>query len=517
MKKKIIRSGIILSFITLLGYIIIQTGWLKEVLEIAWVRRSINFFLLLYLLNFLAATGVLLLEGKSPSKTLSWLLVIVFLPVLGLMLYLFFGINYRKEKTFSKKETGDIAQIEQWKKEQLKSLQEKSDTLLSKFGRNDTVRHSIALLLNNSRAIYSEKNRVEIILGGIAKRDRLLRDLENARDHIHLEYYIIRDDGFGRAVKNVLIRKAREGVEVRVLYDDVGSWNLKPGFRESISQAGGHITAFRPVRFPIFTSQFNYRNHRKIVVVDGKIGYTGGMNINDAYINGYPQPWRDTQLRIEGEAVKMLQATFMLDWRFTTGEELEQQRYFPPVEVEEKALMQIVASGPDTEFPGIMHAYFNALCTARNYAYIATPYFVPNQSMLTAMQTAALSGVDVRLLIPKDCEIETINLTAHSYLESLMEAGVKVYFYQPGFIHAKILITDDVFASVGSANMDIRSFETNFEINAVLYDERVTHELKEQFLDDLKKARLLDLEEFRQRSVRRKLLEGVARLVAPML
>lgn len=517
LKKRIIRSAIIFSAITLIGYILIQTGWLGELLDLSWVRRSINIFLVLYAVNFLAVAGVLILDGKSPSKTLSWLLVIVFLPVLGLMLYLFFGFNYRKEKLFLKKEMGDIEQIENLKKEQLKSLQQKSDSLISQFGHTDMVRHSIALLLNNSRAIYSEKNHVDILLGGQAKMERLLQDLENARDHIHLEYYIIREETFGLAIKDMLMRKAREGVEVRVLYDDVGCWGLSAGYRLDIERAGGKIVPFRPVRFPVFTSQFNYRNHRKIVVVDGCIGYTGGMNINDAYVKGNPHPWRDTQLRIEGEAAKMLQATFILDWRFTTGEVLNEERYFPPVTVTEKTLIQIVASGPDMEFPGVMHAYFNALCAARHYAYIATPYFVPNQSMYTALQTAALSGVDVRLLIPEDCEIETINLTASSYLEGLMNAGVKVYLYQPSLLHCKIMLTDDVFASVGTANMDIRSFETNFEINAVLYDKKLAQELKRQFLDDLKCSRPLDLETFRQRGVPRKLLEGLARLWAPML
>ena len=517
MKKRIIRSAIVFSVIALLGFVLIQTGWLGELLLLSWVRRSINIFMLLYLINFLAAAGVLILEDKSPSKTLSWLLVIIFLPVLGLMFYLFFGVNYRKEKVFLKKEIWDIEQIEQWKKEQLKSLQQKSDSLLSKFAQTDTVRHSIALLLNNSRAIYSEKNHVDIIQGGKAKMESLLRDLEKARDHIHLEYYIIREEIFGMALKKMLIRKAKQGVEVRVLYDDVGCWGLSSQYRRDIEKAGGKIVPFRPVRFPVFTSQFNYRNHRKIVVVDGNISYTGGMNINDAYLKGNPQPWRDTQLRIEGEATKMLQATFMLDWRFATGEVLDDLRYFPPVMLKEKTLMQIVASGPDMEFPGIMHAYFNALCMARDYAYITTPYFVPNQSMITALQTAALSGVDVRLLIPEDCEIETINLTAFSYLEGLMNAGVKVYLYQPSLLHCKILLSDDIFASVGTANLDIRSFETNFEVNAVLYDEKLTWELKQQFLEDLKKARQLNFETFRKRGVPRKLLEGLARLMAPML
>jgi len=517
MKRKLIQFGITTSFLAFLLYWIKETSWFTDYIPTDSLPSFWATFGILYGTVILGVIGLLLLEHNRPTKTLAWLLVILFIPVLGLILYLFFGFNYRKEKLFGDKKINKDLRIDAVREEQLKDFNDEAQDIVPETEDMAFIQNNIKLLLSNSRTVYSRHNKVEILPGGDAKLSSLLEDLDSARKFIHLEYYIIKNGRFSEAIQKKLVQQAQKGIEVRVLYDDVGSWNLSRDFCRSIQAAGGEVVAFMPVRFPLFTSRFNYRNHRKIAIIDGKIGYTGGINVNDKYLAGEKRAWRDTHLRLEGEVVKSLETIFMLDWHFMTGKLLDQAIYFPKVDLKADRLLQVVASGPDTPYPGIMHAYFNAISTAKSFVYIATPYFVPNQSILTAMKTTALSGVDIRILIPAKGDSRTVTLTAQSYFEELMEAGVRIYRYLPSFIHCKVMVADDTFGSVGTANMDIRSFETNFEVNTVIYDKEINVKLKNQFLADLEESEEVELAHFKERAVNIKLAEGIARLLSPLL
>ena len=334
-----------------------------------------------------------------------------------------------------------------------------------------------------------------------------------------MEYYIIRDDRIGRTIAEILIRKARAGLEVRVIYDAVGSWRLSRTTLRRMHDAGVRTAAFEPVRFPWFTTRVTHRNHRKIVVVDGKIGFTGGINVADRYVHGTKfGPWRDTHLRIEGDAVNMLQAIFMTDWYFVSGKELlNDEKYFPKSRIRTRSPMQIASSGPDSDWASIMQAFFAAINKARKSIYISTPYFLPNQAILTALKVAALSGVDVRIILPFRSDSKIVYWASRSYIGEMLDAGIKVYFFCKGFNHSKILIIDDNFCSVGSANMDIRSFEDNFEVSAIMYDPKVAEELTGYFLGDIGNSVAVTPESWENRPNLHAVYESLARLASPLL
>ena len=308
-------------------------------------------------------------------------------------------------------------------------------------------------------------------------------------------------------------------MEVRFIFDDVGSWSLPKRFIKDLVTAGVKIFPFMEVKFPIFTSKVNYRNHRKIVVIDGKVGFLGGMNIADRYIEGNKElgPWVDTQLRIEGESVQWLQVVFLMDWYFVSGELINDKlKYFPEHKVEETHAIQITASGPDSDWSSIMQAYFVAITKAKHHIYISTPYFVPNESILTALKTAALSGIDVRIILPGKSDSTVVYWSSLSYVLELLEAGIKVYLYQKGFNHSKIMMIDSSFASVGSANMDIRSFEDNFEVAAIVYDSEITTELERSFIKDIRRSHRITIEDWENRPLKQSFKESFARLFSPL-
>ena len=336
---------------------------------------------------------------------------------------------------------------------------------------------------------------------------------------MHLEYYIFENDETGRRLTDLLARKVKEGVEVRLIYDDVGSWNMKRRHARRLRAMGIRVCCFMPVVFPWLTSKLNNRNHRKIVVVDGKIGFTGGINVADRYVHGTKfGPWRDTHLRIEGDAVNMLQAIFMTDWYFVSGKELlNDEKYFPKSRIRTRSPMQIASSGPDSDWASIMQAFFAAINKARKSIYISTPYFLPNQAILTALKVAALSGVDVRIILPFRSDSKIVYWASRSYIGEMLDAGIKVYFFCKGFNHSKILIIDDNFCSVGSANMDIRSFEDNFEVSAIMYDPKVAEELTGYFLGDIGNSVAVTPESWENRPNLHAVYESLARLASPLL
>lgn len=471
---------------------------------------------LVLLITIVVMIVVIIMGNHDPIKTISWILILFLLPVGGIILYIYFGFNPRKRKMIRFKEMSDRMSLDRLIQDQLIRLNHK---IFLTDERLFPKRQMMKLLLNNSKAIITEHNHVRVLNNGRQTFGSIIYELEKACDHIHFEFFIIEDDQIGNKIKDILIRKALAGVETKVLYDDIGSWSLPRSFIRELTSAGVHVSSFLPVRTYAFANKVNYRLHRKIIVVDGKIGFVGGINIADRYLRGLGKNnrWRDIHLRLEGESVRSLQAIFLLDWNFANGTTEYGPRYFPANTVTEKRLIQIVSSGPDSDWQSIMQAYFAAISTALQYVYISTPYFLPNESIMTAMKTAALAGIDVRLLLPEKNDSWIVGKSSRSYLKELLEAGVHVYFYLKGFTHSKLMIVDDVFSSVGTANMDIRSFNQDFEANALIYDEMITLQLKQDFLDDIAQSKEIFYDDWEERSMWEKAQESVARLFSPLL
>ena len=468
----------------------------------------------IYLLLIAYIVYSLLRENRDPEITLAWVLGLILLPFFGLILYLNFGRNFRKVKIFSRKGLTDLVRIEEISQNQIQDL--------SNITSNETdylVKSNIMkLLLNNSKAILSAKNQVKILQNGQATFTAILESLEKAQHHIHLEYYIYEEDDIGNRIKKVLIEKAQQGVEVRLIIDAIGSWGLSNRFLRSLKKNGIQVGVFMPVRLPLVANKINYRNHRKIVVVDGKTGFIGGLNIADRYIHGTPELgiWRDTHLGIQGDAVQSLQTVFITDWYFITKKYLSGAPYFPPHNISNQLLVQITSSGPDSDWSNIMQTYFAAITTAEKNIYLSTPYFIPNESILTALKTAALSGVDVKLILPGNSDVRTTWYSSISYVEELLRAGVDVYIYRDGFNHGKIMMVDDVFTSIGTANMDGRSFNKNFEVNALIYDRETASQMKQSFLQDIAHSDKIYLQEFLLRPTKQKIKESFCRVLGPL-
>ncbi len=468
------------------------------------------------LLTILVMVVVIIMDNQDPIKTLSWILVLFLIPLGGIILYIYFGVNPKKRKMIIMKEMSDRMSLDRLIREQMILLNKKI------FIRNPKLtakRHLMKLLLNNSKALITSLNTVRVLNNGRQTFGSIIFELENARHHIHMEFYIIDDDQIGNRIKEILMRKALAGCDVKLLYDDLGSWSLSRRYIRELTSSGVKVMNFMPVKTYVFANKLNFRLHRKIIVVDGKVGFVGGINIADRYLRGLGpnNRWRDTHLRLEGDSVRSLQAVFLLDWNFALNTSDYDSKYFPEHQVTKDLLVQIVASGPDSDWESIMQAYFAAIATALRYVYISTPYFLPNQSILTALKTAALSGIEVKLLLPERNDSWMVWRSSRSYLKELLEAGVHVYFYLKGFTHSKLMIVDDVFASVGTANMDIRSFNQDFEANALIYDEAVTRELKLDFEDDLESSKEIILDDWEKRPLWDKAQESVARMFSPLL
>ncbi|NPA36659.1 MAG: cardiolipin synthase [Chlorobi bacterium] len=469
-----------------------------------------------YFITMLVIIGVIMLENRNPLKTISWIIVLLTIPVLGVILYIFFGQNWRKEKIIARKGLKNHDLFASISHSQVKKL---SDSNLLLNTGIYTKRNIIRLLLNNANAIVTHGNRVNILNNGVETFTAIIAEMEKARSFIHLQYYIFDDDIIGNRIIETLKKKAEQGVEVRVIIDDVGGWQLKNSFYKKLKESGIMVERFLKVRFPMFTSKVHYRNHRKIVIVDGKVGFLGGINIADRYLYGMKNygVWRDMHLRIEGDAVLAMQEIFLTDWYFVKQEELTDQKYFPAIPPAGEKLVQIVPSGPDSDWPAIMMGYLQSIASAMKYVYIATPYFMPNEPVLMAIKAAALGGIDVRLMIPEKSDAEFTHLCSRSYIKELLLAGVKVYFYEKGFLHSKLLVVDDLVLSIGTANMDFRSFEHNFEVNAFIYDREKASEARNIYLDDLNDCRQIYYDIWAGRSRWMKIKESFARLFSPLL
>ncbi|MFI3266265.1 MAG: cardiolipin synthase [Rikenellaceae bacterium] len=482
------------------------------------VLSHIKLIVALMYFAFIAINIILVIHDKrDPVKALSWIIVMMTLPIIGLIFYLIFGRNHRKQKLFSRKELTDLKTIENITTRQVYGL---SSNQLKQTESVSINRDIITLLLNSCKAPLTIKNSIETFNNGKDTFDSIIEAIKGAKHFIHLEYYIFDyKDAIGMQISELLIEKAKEGVEVRMIYDDVGSWSIGPRFCNKMRKAGVQIKGFMPVVFPWLTSNVNYRNHRKILVVDGTVAFTGGVNIADRYISGGEFGfWRDAHIKIQGQAAQMLQLIFSTDWYFVSGEILNNvEKYLPEHKVEKELAVHIATSGPDSDWASIMQAYFAAINKAKKHIYISTPYFLPNQAILTALKVAALSGIDVRIMMPKRSDSKVVLWASRSYISELLEAGIKIFLFEKGFIHSKIVIIDGTFASIGSANMDIRSFEDNFEVSAFIFDEQFTQEFEKQFIADLDFCQQVSAESWHSRAPYLSILESISRLFSPLL
>jgi len=460
-----------------------------------------------YWITLVGVVMVVILDNRNPLKTISWVLVLILLPYVGLFLYIFFGQRYRKVKIISKKSIRSIQNNPAYLYEEL----DPSNYPPECTGLINLLRE------NNSHPVFSG-NQVRLITSGREKFDTLFEDIRQAKKHIHLEYYIIDSSIIGYELQSLLIQKAQEGIEVRVIYDDLGSWHTKNSFFREMRDGGVQVLPFMKVRLPWLSPKTNYRNHRKIVVIDGEIGYTGGFNFADRYLDGgIFKFWRDSQVRIEGKGVYGLQTAFLIDWYFISRSLITSKFYFPDIPVKGTCLVQTATSSTDTDWENIMQGIFKILTTAKSYVYLQSPYFLPSESLLTAMQTAALSGVDVRLMVPADSDTKVALKGMHSYFTEILEAGVKVYIYHKGFMHAKTVVSDDIVSTVGSTNLDYRSFELDFEVNAFIYDETFAKQMKLVFLKDQDDCSQILLQEWSERPRIKRWIESICRVFGPQL
>lgn len=469
-----------------------------------------------YAVTMLVIVILIILENRSPLKTISWTLVLMLLPGLGVVFYIFFGQNLRKEKIIARKGHKNEELLISMAHAQISRLGNGIFTGNTKIA---AKKHIIKLMLNNSNSVVTIGNRVKILNNGAETFDEMIHALEEARHYIHMEYYIFADDNIGRLFLDVLKRKAAEGVEVRLIFDDVGSWELKKPFFAQLHAAGIEAESFLPVHFPKFTSKVNYRNHRKITIIDGQVGFMGGINIADRYVFGDRSygVWRDMHMMIEGDAVNTLQMVFATDWYFVKQVELADKKYFPLKQPLGDTLIQIASSGPDTDWPAIMMGMFHAIASAQKYVYITTPYFMPGETILMALKSAAMGGVDIRLLIPYRSDAWFTRLCSFSYIKELLIANVKVYFYTKGFLHSKMMVVDDTLCTLGSTNIDTRSFEQNFEINAFMFDENLARQVRQIFLNDLNDSSKVEYRQWVKRPKKQKIKESFARLFSPLL
>lgn len=469
---------------------------------------------LLMSLSVIFIAFVIFLENRHPTQTITWLVVLGGFPLIGFIFYLLFGRNYRKERMFRKKYFLDKQAFLTVEGEDDPRSEEK----VIQLGDHQRRLFHLAQKLGNSPISFDTATKT--LTNGEETFEHIIKELKKARHHIHLEYYIIRDDHIGNKIKNILIEKAQQGVTVRFLFDAVGSWKLKKKYINDLRDAGIEIVKFGPVKLPFLNSKFNFRNHRKIIVIDGNVGFVGGLNIGDEYLGmdkniGF---WRDTHLMLKGEAVRTLQLIFLQDWYYMTNFSFLTAEYLSPQpSYKSHGGVQLMAGGPDNEWSVIKNIFFAMISSAKESVWIASPYFIPDEDIFSAIKVAALSGIDVRLLVPNRPDKQIVFHASRSYFPELLEAGVKVYEYERGFMHSKMVIVDHELASIGTSNMDMRSFHLNFEVNAFLYRTNSTQKLVTEFLNDLEYAKQLDLETFGKRHIGFRLLESTARLLSPLL
>ena len=473
---------------------------------------------LFYIIGMTLLWGVIALtvihvvmDNRQPAKTMAWALVIFFLPLVGIVLYIFFGINHRRERLVSQRS------LDQLSKRSMLGFVEQQDLHVA-----DSHKQLVDLFINQNLSLPSKVAAVDIMTDGYSFFPELLADIGRAKHHIHISMYIFEEDPLGNLLADALIDKVRQGVKVRIIYDDVGCWRVPHRFFERMREGGIEVQPFLPVHFPTFTSKVNYRNHRKIIVIDGQVGYIGGMNIALRYLKGTDkQPWRDTMLRLQGPIVYSLQRAFLVDWYFVDRTLITNRDYYPAAASQSpltSCVAQVVTSSATARYPEIMQGFVRAITAARRYIYLETPYFIPNEPVLFALKTATVAGVDVRILCPRHSDARFTEWASRSYLRELHEAGAKVFLYEPGFMHSKLMVIDDALVTCGSTNADFRSFENNFEANVFIYDQGTALRLKKVFLDDQSQCVALEnVASWMRPKFFPRLWESLTRMISPLL
>ena len=468
-----------------------------------------NILMVLYILTVLTVIIVVLSENRNPVKSMAWVLVLILLPVLGLVIYLIFGRSLK-----------GMSLISQSHLRELRRMTDLPDAVEYEGDLSDDSRQIISLVNKLVGPHLFVGNDIEVFTTGHDKFEALKRDIRAARDYIHIQYFILENDKTGAELIQLLMDKAREGVQVRVLYDYVGSFYFRPRVLKKMRAAGIEIHPYLKLTFMQFAFRVNWRNHRKIVVIDGNVGYVGGMNIADRYVIGDKKwlAWRDTHLRIFGEAVAALHYSFVIDWDFTTRQllTLPTMHYAEPP-ASPDYLVQMMASGPTNRWNNISFVFFKAITLAKRCVYIQTPYFLPSDSLLKALQSVALAGIDVKLMIPRQSDSDMLRLATGSYIKQCLLSGIKIYLYEPTIMHAKVLIVDDEFVTTGSTNFDFRSFEHNFEFNALVYGKEFNQKMKATFEADMEQCTRLTLAQWKKRPLIQKALESIVRLISPIL
>lgn len=476
----------------------------------------IYFTAFIFFINMFFVVTIVFVEKRNPTSTWAWILTLTFLPILGFILYTFLGQNLRKKKVFSKKEKRDKYQKLLFSQKKYFYYAEKDTTDLEAAKYNGIIH----LNLKGADSPFTYNNDIEIYTDGKQKFESLIKSLESAKKYIHMEYYIFRNDKIGKRILKILEHKAAEGVEVKFLYDGVGAMDLPEYVFKNLKKNGGKVACFFPSILPYVYFKINYRNHRKIAIIDAKDAFVGGFNIGDEYLGrdkafGY---WRDTHIKLMGDSIDSLQRQFILDWNFASGEQVAfDPKYFPTRNDLIKTPVQVVSSGPDSTWTSIKDGLFKMINSANKSVYIQTPYFVPDEAILESLKVAALSGIDVRLMIPAKPDHEFVYWASYAYVGEMLNAGVKCYLYNKGFIHSKTIVIDSSISSVGTANIDVRSFNLNFEINAFIYDKEFGQKMENIFLDDLSDCTEITLEGYNNRNLITKIKESIFRLFSPIL
>lgn len=490
-----------------------QTTWLL-LLEIA------------YILALLFTIIRIIYDTEVPAKTMGYLLLVVVVPLIGMIVYYAIGTNLRKRKLYQDKLIGDGS----LRRKLLDDARANTEREISGSPLLQSCAKLVRLMQDQNLSPLTTDNEVGILVNGEHKFPKVLEIMRGAKDHIHVEYYRFEDDAVGRELAEVLLAKAREGVTVRLIYDDFGSRSIRRRMADELRQAGAQVVPYYKIKFIALANRINYRNHRKIIVVDGHYGFVGGINVSTDYTNDLkystgkkPLFWRDTHLTLCGSAVAQLQYIFLNDWNFCVEDKVALQktynRYFPPPGKRKggKKAVQVTASGPDSDSPAILFSILQAIDLAEERLLITTPYFIPGESLMDNLCIASGAGIDVQLLVPLQGDSAVVNRAAESYYEKLLRAGVRIFRYEKGFVHAKTLVVDETISIVGTANLDIRSFDLNFEVNAIIYDQETAKKLANIFVEDLAEAKELTLGEWEGRSKTTRFLENLARMLSPVL
>lgn len=464
-------------------------------------------------INLIFSIILIFIERKDTGSTWAWLFILNVLPIVGFFIYLMIGQNFTREKRFKKKIISD-------KKRKLYFEKQRKLYKVDK----DMIKNIDMIEMNyqNCKAMYTQLNDVELYFTGEEKFKALIDSIKNAKKYIHMEYYIFRKDKIGKEIMDLLVEKLKEGVEVKLLVDAMGSGGLNHKFRiREFVNAGGEFQVFFPGITAHINLRINYRDHRKIVIVDGKYGFLGGFNVGDEYLGRYKKigNWRDTHFRVEGEAILDLQERFLMDWIYASEQEIDNiEKYFDVKGCEDSNVgIQIVSSGPDHVHEFIKNGFVKIINNSKKYLYLQTPYFVPDETVMQCLRICALSGVDVRIMIPANPDHFFMGWAASSYIDQLLSSGVKVYSYTNGFLHSKTMVSDDIVSSIGTANMDIRSFRLNFETNAFIYNEKIALKMKDEFYKDMQYCTHITAEIYEKRGVFTKIAESIVRLLSPIL